>query len=207
MTTALKQLAESHAEVMRITVDQYHRMMETGILQEGDPFELINGFIIRKDRSAVGEDPMTVGHEHIWSVKMLARLNPKLIRLGCHMQTQDPVILTDLSEPAPDGTILLGDEDRYKSRKPVAAEVQCVIEVSASTLDYDRTTKLAMYANSGIPQYVIVNLPDRMLEIYTNPLAKKGRYLNVETLKPGMRLPLFASEGRRLEIAVRSLLP
>lgn len=207
MTTVLKQLAENNVEVMRITVDQYHRMMETGILLEGSPYELIDGFIVRKDRSASGEDPMMVGHEHIWAVKMLARLNPELIQLGCHMQTQSPIILTDLSEPEPDGVILLGDEDRYKLRKAVSSDIVSIFEVSSSSLDYDRTTKLAMYADSGISQYMIVNLPDRVLEVYTLPQLGKGRYRQVDTLLPGAKLQFFGAENQKLEIAVRSLLP
>ena len=167
-------LVDCNAAVMRLTVDQYQRMMETGILVEGAPYELIQGIIVRKDRSAVGEDRSTVGREHVWCVQKLGRLDKKLERLGCHMQLQSPVIMSNLDEPEPDGVILRGTIDDYKLRKPAAKDASCVMEVADGSLLYDRTDKLSLYANSNIPQYVIINLPDRLIEIYTEPRVLKN---------------------------------
>jgi Uma2 family endonuclease len=191
----------------RVTVKEYHRMNEAGILQSGEPYELIGGLIVLKDRSAVGEDRMTVGREHLWCVKSLARLDKKLERLGCHMQTQLPIIMSTQDEPEPDGAILRGNIDDYRKRKPEARDVFCVIDVADSSLAHDRIVKLALYANSGIAQYVIINLPDRVIEVYTQPQVGKGHYAQVETLRPGGKVRLTAAKGRNLIIPVRDLLP
>jgi Uma2 family endonuclease len=191
----------------KITVDEYHRMIDAGILKSGEPYELIGGFLVFKDRSARGEDRMTIGREHLWAVKNLARLGPRLARLGFHMQTQGPVVMTGHDEPEPDGAIIRGNEDDYKKRKPAAADVTCVIEVADSSVDNDRTEKLATYADSGIPQYVIINLPDRVVENYTEPQVGKGRYARVETLRPGEKVNFALARGRVLQMSVRNLLP
>lgn len=192
---------------MPLTVEQYHRMIEQGILPEGEPIELLDGHLVRKDRSAAGDDPMTVGPDHVLVVKRLARLSRKLERLGCHMQTQQPVSLPPYDEPEPDAAVVLGSEEDYIGRLPVAADVPCVIEVADSSLRRDRTTKLRIYAHSGIGTYVIVNLFDRVVEVYSEPLAGKGRYRRCVTLAAGQSLELPATRGKRLAVPVRGLLP
>jgi Uma2 family endonuclease len=191
----------------RVTVEEYHRMNEAGILMSGEPYELIGGLIVLKDRSAVGEDRMTVGREHIWCVKNLGRLDKKLQRMGCHMQLQSPVIMSSLDEPEPDGAILRGGIDDYKQRKAEASDAYGVIEVADSSLAHDRTEKLALYANSGITRYIIINLPDRVVEVYTDPQIGRGHYGRVETLRAGGKVQIAVVGSRTLEAAVRSLLP
>lgn len=203
-----------------LTVEQYHRMIETGILAEGEPVELLGGALVHKDRSAAGEDEMTVGHEHVLSVKKLARLDRKLGRSGCHMQTQQPVTIPDFDEPEPDGAIVAGEPDDYAGRLPGPGDVSCIIEVADSSLRIDRTVKLPVYADAGIPQYVIVNLVDRVVEVYMRPLAGRGRYAEATTLRIGQRVQLLTSrsggakhttnvKSKRtgLAVPVRSLLP
>src|SRR4051794_38349845 len=84
---------------VRLTVDQYHKMIAEGILEEGVPIELLDGRLEWKDRSAAGEDPMTVGEDHAWSLDALNELNPKLRRLGCYARIQLPVTLPPHDEP------------------------------------------------------------------------------------------------------------
>src|SRR4051812_11405501 len=93
---------------VRITVGQYHRMIETGILKTDARIELLDGELVRKNRSAAGEDPMTIGTGHVTGVDLLIALNPKLKRLGCYMRIQSPVTLPPHSEPEPDGAIVRG---------------------------------------------------------------------------------------------------
>lgn len=193
--------------LMRLTVRQYHQMLDAGILMSGDPYELIDGLIVRKDRSTTGEDPMTVGFNHVLIVQRLADLNPKFRRLGCYVRTQAPVTLPPYDEPEPDGVIALGTEEDYRDRHPGGRDVLCVIEVSDSSLRGDRTTKLRVYANSGIGQYVIVNLPECVVEVYTQPVVGKGRYAQSTTLSPRQRVEFPAARGKRLGVPVRSLLP
>ena len=207
MSAQLRELVDDRAVLLPLTVEQYHQMIERGILVEGDPYELLDGHIVRKDRSAAGEDPMSVGHEHIWVIQKLARLDSKLGRLGCHMRTQAPVTLPPYDEPEPDGSIVLGTEDDYTQRHPGAADVTCVIEVADSSLRRDRTIKLRIYANAGIAQYVIINLPDRIVEVYTHPRKGRGRYGPAVTLGPADTLVLSAAKGKTLTVRVRDLLP
>jgi Uma2 family endonuclease len=196
--------------IFPITVDAYHRMIAEGILPEGEPFELLNGQIIRKDRSAAGEDPMTVGSAHAWVIGTLAELNPKLRRLGCHIRVQLPLTFVPLSEPEPDGAIVLGSKDDYRDHHPAGEDVTCVIELADSSLRRDRSTKLAIYAGAKVPCYIIINLVDRLIEVYTQPRAAKvgaARYGSTVTLQPADRLELPVARGRVLRIPVRKLLP
>jgi Uma2 family endonuclease len=190
-----------------LTVDQYHRMIETGILPEGKPIELLDGYLVRKDRSSRGEDHLTVGQAHFWAVNNLAKLGRHFERLGCHLQTQQPVLLSDCDEPEPDAAVILGVLDDYRDRKPSAADVTCVIEVADSSLNHDRTTKLRIYASAGIGQYVILNLAEGVVEVYTQPLKEKGRYQQSQTLVPGQKVSLVAARGKALTMPVRKLLP
>jgi Uma2 family endonuclease len=206
-TVRLSEPSDRPVELKRLTVEQYHRMIDAGILVSGEPYELIDGLIVRKDRSAAGEDPMTVGFGHVLVVQRLTDLNPKLKRLGCYMRAQMPVALPPYDEPEPDGVIALGTAEDYRDRHPGARDVLCAIEVSDSSLRGDRTTKLRIYANSGINQYVIVNLPERVIEVYTQPVVGKGRYAQSTTLSPRQRVEFPAGRGKRLSVPVRSLLP
>jgi Uma2 family endonuclease len=202
--------ADDEPLIFPLTVDAYHRMIADGILPEGEPFELLNGQIIRKDRSAAGEDPMTVGSAHAWVIGTLAELNPKLRRLGCHMRVQLPLTFVPLSEPEPDAAIVFGSKDDYRDHHPSSDDVACVIEVADSSLRRDRTLKLRIYAGAKVPRYVIINLVDRVVEIYAQPKSGRGgaaRYDSATTLQPGEHLELPAARGRILRVAVRKLLP
>ena len=189
------------------TVDQYHRMIEDGTLPEGEALELIHGQVARKIRSAAGEDVMTVGEHHIWCVKRLAKLGPALERQGCHTQTQQPVTLPPYNEPEPDGAVVVGTEDHYLRRKPGAGDVTCVIEVADSSLDYDRTVKLGVYADSGIPLYYVVNINDRCIEVYKDPRAGTGHYGTAEQVRVGQSIMFPTPVGPGLEVPARELLP
>ncbi|HEY3246530.1 MAG TPA: Uma2 family endonuclease [Phycisphaerae bacterium] len=192
---------------MPLRVDQYHDMIASGILQEGAPYELLDGLIVRKDRSGVGENPMSVGLGHAWAVKNLGNFDAKLRRLRCHMQTQQPVTLAPYHEPEPDGAIVVGSIDDYRKKHITAKDVLCIIEVADSSLQFDRKVKLPIYADSGIPQYVIINLPERLVELYEQPLPGMGRYARSTTLRPGQSIALRAAAGRELKVPIRRLLP
>jgi hypothetical protein len=182
-------------------------MIDAGILMSGEPYELIDGLIIHKDRSARGENPMTIGAGHMWGVSNLARVGRDLDRFGCYMQTQGPIIASTYNEPEPDGAILSGSADDYKSRKPRAADISCVIEVADSSLADDRRVKLAIYADSGIEQYLIINLVEMVVEAYTQPEVGARRYGQAQTLKPGETVKLSLPKGQSLPLPVERLLP
>jgi Uma2 family endonuclease len=199
-------LIESRSRLFSFNVDQYHEMIESGILPEGAPFELLDGQIVRKDRSASGEDPMTIGDDHTFSVMKLNMLNLQLVRLGCHLRPQQPIVIPPSDEPEPDGAIVRGMVEDYAGRKPGADAVLCVMEVSDSSLHHDRTRKLRIYADGGIAAYYIVNLIDGVVEFYSDPMVGKGRYARAETLTRGKTVA-FPTGKKALLVAVKDLLP
>lgn len=144
----------------RFTLDEYHRMIEAGILQEDDRVELIHGEIIQ----------MTpIGHRHAFVV---AKLNGLLVRaLGDRVVIwpQNPMTILPDSEPQPDIVVLHGPLDRYRLRLPGPEDVAVVIEVADSSVRYDRHTKKRLYAGAGVPEYWIVNLEAEYVEICRDP--------------------------------------
>jgi hypothetical protein len=202
----LKEMMEDRAHIVSLTVGQYHQMIDAGILMSGDPFELLNGYIVRKDRSTAGEDPVTVGLGHSWVIQQLPRLNSKLKRFGCYLQIQLPITLPPLNEPEPDGAIVIGDALKWRDEHPGAHDTPCVIEAADSSLRLDRTTKLAIYAASGIGQYVIVNLPEHVIEVYTNPDRRKRSYGKPLIVGERGKVSL-ATGGKPLVIPAKTLLP
>lgn len=195
------------AILLSFGVEQYHRMLEVGILDEGAPFELLEGMIVLKDRSAVGAKPWSYSPRQAWAIQTLARLDAQLAPMGVHLWTQRPITLPPNSEPEPDGAIIRGDEDDYLDRHPGADDVCCVIEVADASLRYDRGFKSRIYARAGIAQYVIINLIDCVVEEYTRPLAKRRRYADSRILDGDDDQILLRAGEQTLAVPVDELLP
>jgi Uma2 family endonuclease len=156
----------------RITVEQYHQMIKDGWLLEGARLELIRGVIVLNDKSAAGdkeEQQMPVGDDHAFVVEEIRLIDAALRAEGCSMRQQSPITLPLDGEPEPDSVIIRGSNRDYLGRKPTPDDVLAVIEVSDSSLATDRGVKLELYAEAKIPLYVIVNLPDRCLEVHREP--------------------------------------
>jgi len=143
----------------RFTVDEYHKLIEVGILTENDRLELIDGYLVEK----MPHDPIHDG--------TLQKVNRRLLRLlppGWEARVQMAITLSR-SEPEPDLAIVRESTDLYMSRHPSGQDFGIVIEVSNSSLDSDRDDKIPMYARDGIPVYWIVNLVHRQVEVYEQP--------------------------------------
>ena len=190
-----------------ITSDVYQRMIASGDLPEDARLELIDGMIVRKDRSAVGDDFMTVASGHRFATLRVADIHSRIKPLGAILQSQQPIELDELNTPEPDGAILIGPDERYRDRLPFVNEVTAVLEVADSSLKSDRTTKQSIYAAASIPQYVIVNLVDRVIEVHTNPNAAAAKYDSVTTKRPGEVVTLNLPEGQTFDVPVNDLLP
>jgi len=147
---------QASAALVPLTVDQYHEMMRRGIIPESAQTEVIDGFLVLKDRSKRGEDPMVISSEHRWAVQKLQRIDSRVQVWGMHVATQQPVALSPIQEPEPDASIINGPLDDFRSRTPTARDVLCACEVADSSLKYDRTTNQRIYATAGIPP-----VPDR----------------------------------------------
>ena len=150
---------------------------------------------------------MTVGHAHKLVVNRLLNIVPRLDSFGCHLSIQNPITLPPRHEPEPDGAIVRGVPEDYGDRHPGPADVLCVIEVAETSLLYDRTTKQRIYAGAEIPQYVLVNIPGRQIEIYGDPLTVEGRYSSQVVVQSPQSLRLALGLERHLEILVDDLLP
>jgi len=161
------------------TLGQYHQMIETGVLAEGDRVELINGEIL---------EMAAIGSKHSSQVNRLNRVfSKRLITEGIDeeilISVQNPVELGPRSEPEPDVALLRGSEKRYELRHPQPSDVLLLIEVSDSTVEFDRDIKGPLYASSGIQEYWLINLQASRIERHRQPSATG--YGLVEILRGG----------------------
>jgi Uma2 family endonuclease len=154
-------------------------MIDTGILTENDAVELIRGEIL---------DKKPIGDAHSASVKRLRTRLGNILGDRAVFGVQDPIRLAD-SEPEPDITVLVPRDDFYASGTPGPDDVLLLIEVSDSSLDFDRTVKGPLYAEAGIHEYWIVNLVDNCVEVHRDPQSD-GSYRDVRTVKRGERIGL-----------------
>lgn len=171
----------------RFTIDQYHLMGEAGILTEDDRVELIRGEIVEMS---------PIGAKHVTCVNEANRLFNRRVGDDVIVHVQNPIVLPDGSEPQPDLALVR----RHYNRRalPTVADVLLVVEVSDSSLHYDRTTKLPLYAAAGIPEAWIFDLTDDRIERHTNPgpngyrqitVAERGEVL-ASTVLPAVTLSI-----------------
>ena len=150
---------------------------------------------------------MTVGHAHRLVVTRLLNLAARLHPFNSHVYAQNPIALPPRHEPEPDGAIVRGLPDDYADHHPGPGDVSCVIEVAETSLLHDRTTKQRIYAEAGIPQYLLVNIPERHIEVYEQASPHEGRYLSVTVLERGQTVRVALGTDRYLDVAVDDLLP
>jgi Uma2 family endonuclease len=203
-STIYQDIAAGLAHPVGLTVDAYDFMIEHHLLDEDTTTELIDGVIVKKDRSAVGEDPMSVGDRHRAVVLRLAALDAQFRAHNCFLQTQQPIVLPPDNEPEPDASIIRGVLEA-STTKPRAAEVLCVVEVADSSLRRDLGPKLRAYAGAAIPQYIVVDLQHDLVLVHTLPAG--ASYGNVLQLRRGQPVSMFVNAGAALTVAVDLLLP
>lgn len=192
----------------RLTIEQYHRMNEVGILPDGSPIELIDGVLVLKDRRDAGGDPMTHGPRHASVVQILRSILEPLVRShGCHVRTQAPVTLPPNSEPEPDLAVVRGTLQDYLSRHPGPEDVLLVVEIAFSSLSRDRMIKARLYAGAGCPAYWIVNLGSRQVEAYHDPVVAESRYDRVEIFDRGAMIPLPLLDAGAVDVPIAEFLP
>jgi Uma2 family endonuclease len=141
----------------RFTVDEYDRLTELGIWGADDRIELIDGEIIQM---------VAKGTAHILCCRKLLQHLGQAVQTQAIIQCQDPIVVPQGSEPEPNFALL---DVNVGGFKPNADQVLLVIEVSDSSLDYDRTTKGPLYASAQIPHYWIFNCLDKQVECHSQP--------------------------------------
>ena len=141
----------------KFTREEYHRMGEVGILKPTDRVELIRGEIVEMS---------PIGRRHAAFVDNLTQLMVTRLAGRAIVSVQNPVVLADDSEPQPDLKLLRRRTVSYKHREAAAEDTVLLIEVAETSLAYDRSTKLRLYAETGIPEYWIVDGVSESIEIH-----------------------------------------
>ncbi len=149
------------------TVDEYYRMAEAGILRRDDRVELLEGEIFRM---------ASIGSRHARCVGFLTEwFMDHLPREQVMVRSQSPVRLNDRSEPEPDLALLKRRSNQYDDSLPGPADVLLLVEVSHTTLRFDRETKLPIYAAAAIQEVWIVDLEGRRVEVFRQPEGRDYR--------------------------------
>lgn len=183
MALQLEQRAEVEVEIKRhiVTPDEYLRMCIAGVFDPEARIELVRGEIV---------DMPPPSPPHTATTFRLQLFLTELIGRRAMVWPQgNPIrLLNSNSVLQPDVTVLRWQDDFYGSEWPSEEAVILVVEVAHSTLPYDRKGKLALYAEAGIPEYWLINLVDRVVEVYTDP--EEGKYGSARVVKPGETIGL-----------------
>ncbi|MCS6918255.1 MAG: Uma2 family endonuclease [Fimbriimonadales bacterium] len=155
----------------------YEQMARLGLF-EGRRVELIEGEVIEMPPSTP---------EHFETCDTFDERLQAYFGKGYWVRFQGDLVLGE-SQPVPDIAVVQGDKRDYKGQHPDHALL--VVEVAHTSLHYDRTDKLSLYAKAGIPEYWIVNLPDGQLEVYREPVPREDTpfgygYAQVAILREG----------------------
>jgi Uma2 family endonuclease len=184
-------------DAYRFTVEQYHLLGDAAILTPEDRVELIDGWIREKP---VQKTP------HASAMTRLQNRLPRLIPANFAIRSQLPITLAT-SEPEPDVVVARGSEEQYDDNHPGPGDVALVVEVSDTSLDFDRGPKLLLYADARVPAYWVVNIPDQRVEVSTRP--RRGRTPNYRTRTDyprGSKVPIVLDGVTVGEIAVNDIL-
>jgi len=173
MSRAARELLHRH----RLTVSDYQRMGEAGILDQNARVELIAGEII---------DMAPIGSLHAGTVNRLIRMLERTVGDAAVLSVQNPIVLGPYSEPEPDVALLKPRGDFYTAAHPVPDDVLLIIEVADTTVRYDREVKVPLYASTGIPEVWLIDLARKAVEVYRQPSEHGYR----EVLRPYLSEPL-----------------
>lgn len=165
----------------QFTVAQYHQMVEAGILTEDDRVELIEGEIIEMS---------PIGRRHAACVNRLIRLFTNHLGDRVIVAAQNPVQLSDRSEPQPDITLLQPRADFYESGHPQPQDILLLVEVADTTVEFDREIKIPLYAKSGVREVWLVDLSQNAIAVYREPSL--SGYGQVQQLQRGQKLTVQA---------------
>lgn len=144
------------------TVDEYYRMAEVGILEPGEPVELIDGEIVRM---------AAIGSRHAACVTRLARIFSRAEGVRGIVWIQSPVRLSDRSEPEPNVALVWPRDDDYATAHPGPDDVFLRIEVAGTTVNVDREVKTPLYAQAGIPEHWPVDITADGVQVYRSASA------------------------------------
>ena len=192
-------MADYETRTRRFTRAEYERLVELGVFQPDDAIELIGGELM------VAEPQ---GAPHYTAIRKTAKALEAAFGPGWEVRTEGPIGLDEDSEPEPDIAVVPGEPDDYARAHP--SRPVLTVEVAESSLRVDRHHKGSLYARAGLPDYWVLNLADRVLEVYREPVQDSAapfgwRYSHSEALDASARVTPLAAPGS--SIPVSRLLP
>lgn len=173
----------------RIRVDEYHRMIEAGILDENERVQLIDGVLVAMTPQ---------GRLHAFVIQELNRLLVRALADDYKVLTQLPLTLGGDSEPEPDLAVVRAEDARSRTRHPETALL--VIEVAGDSLRLDRESKAVLYARAGVPEYWIVNLAAASVEVFRDPDLVTGSFRTTSQCRRGEALTAQSVPGVRVDL-------
>jgi Uma2 family endonuclease len=192
-------MARYEVSARRLTRAEYDRLIERGMFQPGDRVELIGGALIAAEPQ---------GAAHYTAIRKTARVLEAAFGPGWDVRTQGPLGLDDDSEPEPDVAVVPGTPDDYSQAHP--SRPVLTVEVAESSLAVDRRHKGSLYARAGLPDYWVLDLTQRRLEVYREPTSDADapfgwRYAHARVLDDSGSVTPLAAPGSSIRVA--SLLP
>ena len=189
----------SAPETRRFTRLEYERLIDLEFFQPDERLELIDGVMVVREPQY---------SPHATAIQLVQRALERAFGAGWCVRPQLPIALDDMSEPEPDAAVVPGDPRDYRDAHP--ARPVLIIEVAQSRLAFDRRQKASLYARAGIADYWVVNLVDRVLEVYREPVAAPAapygfRYRSVTRLRPTATISPLAAPSTAVPVA--DLLP
>jgi len=163
------------------TVEEYERMAQADILTAAERVELLNGEIVEMS---------PIGTHHAACVNRLNKLFSQLVGENALVSVQNPIRLSDRSQPQPDLTLLQPRSDFYATAHPQPKDVLLIVEVADTSADYDRQVKIPLYVDAGIVEVWLVDLGVQSLEVYRQPSA--NGYQQIQQLRHNQQIFLQA---------------
>lgn len=195
----MRAMTSDEPRIRRFSRVEYERLIDLGIFRPGEAIELIGGALL------VAEPQ---GAAHYTAIVKTAKALEEAFGPGWVVRTQGPIGLDDDSEPEPDVAVVPGSPDDYARAHP--ARPVLTVEVADSSLSLDRQHKGSLYARAGLSDYWLLNLVDRVLEVYREPAPDPAapfgwRYMRSDTFNASASVTPLAAPGSRL--LVSRLLP
>ena len=194
----MARIIESEVETRRLRRVEYDRLVELGMFH-GERIELLDGLLVVREPQ---HTPHTTG------VRLVQTTLERAFGAGLEVRSQMPFALDEDSEPEPDVVVVPGSPRDYLAAHP--SRCALLVEVADSSLLFDRRKKASLYARAKIADYWIVNLKERVVEVYRRPRrtargASGWAYARTEVLRPPASVTPLAV--RAVRIAVADLLP
>lgn len=192
-------MAQPQIRARRFTRTEYERLIDLGVFQPGEPIELIGGELM------VAEPQ---GAAHYTAIRKTARALEGAFGPGWDVRAQGPIGLDEESEPEPDVAVVPGSVDDYRHAHP--SRPALTVEVAEASLGLDRVRKGSLYARAGLPDYWVLDLVGRALEVYREPVPDASapfgwRYGRREMLDAHATIAPLAAPSARVRVA--DLLP